>query len=132
VKRIFVNGTFDILHVGHVKLLNFAKSLGGYLLVAIDTDRRVREKKGSDRPVNNEFERKTLLSNLKAVDEVRLFDTNEDLIEILLDYEPDIIVKGNDHQKTSVISMKYCDEVIFYDRIEGYSTTKKIQDIASR
>lgn len=132
MRKIFVNGTFDILHVGHIKLLNFAKSLGGHLLVAIDTDRRVKEKKGENRPINNEFERKTLLLNLKAVDEVKVFDTNEDLIEILLTYEPDIIVKGNDHEKTSVLSIKYCDEVIFYDRLEGYSTTKKIQDITSR
>ena len=63
--KIFVNGTFDILHPGHIHLLNFARSLGQHLLVAIDTDRRVRELKGPDRPINDQFERILLLSNLR-------------------------------------------------------------------
>jgi len=132
MKRVFVNGTFDIVHAGHIYLLNFAKDQGNHLLVAIDTDRRVKEKKGNSRPINNEFERRLLLLNLKSVDDVKLFDSDEELIQILLTYKPNIIVKGSDHKESSRLSKQYCDEVIFYDRIDQYSTTKKIQDIASR
>ena len=132
MKKVFVNGTFDILHLGHLELLNYAKTRGDYLLVCIDTDRRVREKKGSTRPINNENERMILLQNLRCVDAVRLFDSDEELKAILESYEPNVIVKGSDHKNSSQLSAQYCDEVIFYDRLEQYSTTKKIQDIASR
>lgn len=131
MKRIFVNGTFDIVHVGHINLLNYAKSLGNYLLVAIDTDERVRSLKGKDRPINSQSERSFLLSNLKAVDEVKFFNDDAELISILVDYKPDIIVKGSDHKEGSKLSKMYCNEVIFYER-DGNSTTKKIQDIVDR
>jgi D-beta-D-heptose 7-phosphate kinase/D-beta-D-heptose 1-phosphate adenosyltransferase len=132
VKRIFVNGTFDVLHIGHLRLLNYARSLGDHLCVAIDTDRRIKELKGDTRPINNVFERKTFLKNLKCVDEVQVFDGDIDLINIMQAYKPDIIVKGSDHRETSQLSKKYCKEVIFYERFGEYSSTKKIQDIASR
>lgn len=134
MKKIFVNGTFDIIHIGHLDLLHYAKSLGDYLLVAIDTDMRVREKKGPTRPINNGIERKYLLESLKPVDEVRFFGSDSDLIYILEEYKPNIIVKGDDHKKTehTGISNKYCNNVIYYERIAHYSTTKKIQDITNR
>ena len=131
-KRIFVNGSFDVLHLGHLRLLNYARSLGDHLCVAIDTDRRITELKGESRPINNLYERKTFLANLKCVDEVLVFDSDMDLIHIMEAYKPDIIVKGSDHRETSQLSKKYCKEVIFYERFGEYSSTKKIQDIASR
>ena len=76
--KVLVNGTFDIIHPGHVELLNYAKSLGDYLVVFIDTDRRVSEIKGPDRPINNQSDRKLLLQNLKAVDDVFMFDSVEE------------------------------------------------------
>jgi D-beta-D-heptose 7-phosphate kinase/D-beta-D-heptose 1-phosphate adenosyltransferase len=130
--KVVVNGTFDILHTGHVCLLNFAKSLGDHLLVCIDTDRRVKELKGDSRPINTQEERKFLLENLKAVDEVRFFDSKEELIQILIEYQADIMVKGSDYKGKSKTGQLYCKEVIYYDRIEEFSTTKKIQDITSR
>lgn len=129
MKKIIVNGTFDIVHLGHLELLNYAKSLGDHLTVCIDTDRRVKEKKGDKRPINNQIERLTLLKNLKCVDDVKLFDTDQDLIDIVKKH--DIMVKGSDHKGKSVIGEKYC-KVIYYDRIEKYSTTKKIQSIIDR
>jgi rfaE bifunctional protein nucleotidyltransferase chain/domain len=128
-----VNGTFDILHRGHIELLNFAKSKGNQLLVAIDTDRRVRELKGETRPVNNQEDRKFHLENLKAVDGVMLFDSKEDLIEIMKGWQPDIYVKGSDWKKDKPSTAEqYCKEVIYYDRVGDYSTTKIIQDITNR
>ncbi len=88
--------------------------------------------KGDNRPINNLYERKTMLSNLRCVDEVLVFDSNQDLVHIMEAYKPDIIVKGSDHKETSQLSKQYCKEVIFYERFGGYSSTKKIQDIASR
>ena len=128
--KVIVNGTFDILHVGHIKLLEYAKSLGDHLTVAIDTDRRIKTKKGLSRPINNEFERKTMLEALKSVDRVVVFDTDKELIDLVKN--SDIMVKGSDYKGKSVIGETYCKKVIYYDRIEGYSTTQKIQDITHR
>ena len=71
-KKVFVNGTFDLLHRGHLELLNYAKSLG-YVYVGIDTDECIKEKKGPTRPIHNQEERKFHLENLKSVDEVIFF-----------------------------------------------------------
>jgi len=130
--KIFVNGTFDIVHVGHIKLLNYARGLGHHLLVAIDSDRRVRQLKGSDRPIHNQAERKLLLENLRSVDSVEIFNTDDELEHIITLYEPDVMVKGSDYQGKPIIGAEYCKEIKFYDRFKNYSTTNKIQDIANR
>lgn len=128
-----VNGTFDVLHPGHIALLNTARSYGDSLVVAIDTDRRVRELKGEQRPINNQIDRKIMLSNIKAVDLVVFFDSKEELIELMKLYKPDVYVKGSDWKHdTESTAHQYCKEVIYYDRIEPYSTTKTIQDIINR
>ena len=74
---IFVNGTFDILHPGHIELLNYAKSLGNHLMIGIDSDERVTQLKGPERPINNQRYRAFMLKNLKAVDEVVIFNMFE-------------------------------------------------------
>jgi D-beta-D-heptose 7-phosphate kinase/D-beta-D-heptose 1-phosphate adenosyltransferase len=130
---VMVNGTFDVLHPGHVALLNTARSYGDWLIVAIDTDRRVKELKGAARPINNQNDRRVMLSNLKAVDIVEFFDSTEDLIKLIKLYKPDVYVKGSDwkHDKGSTAE-QYCKQVIYYDRVGDYSTTKAIQDIINR
>lgn len=127
--KIVVNGTFDVLHPGHLALLNYAKSLGDYLIVAIDTDRRVKELKGTNRPIYNQDDRKLFLENLKAVDEVRLFDSPEELISVIK--ECSIMVKGSDYRGKSVIGEECCPQIIYYDRT-NHSTTQTIQDIVNR
>jgi D-beta-D-heptose 7-phosphate kinase/D-beta-D-heptose 1-phosphate adenosyltransferase len=129
MKRIFVNGTFDVLHLGHLAMLNFAKSLGDHLVVAIDSDERVRRLKGSSRPINNVVERKVMLENLKAVDSVEIFDTDEDLINIIKTC--DIMVKGGDYKTLPIIGKEFVTVVLF-DRLNDYSSTKKIQHIIDR
>lgn len=129
MKRIFVNGTFDVLHLGHLAMLNFAKSLGDHLVVAIDSDERVRKLKGSSRPINNVVERKVMLENLKAVDSVEIFDTDEDLINIIKTC--DIMVKGGDYKTLPIIGKEFVTVVLF-DRLDDYSSTKKIQHIIDR
>ena len=131
MKTIFVNGTFDILHPGHVQLLNYARSLGDSLIVAIDSDRRVRELKGKDRPINSEDDRKFILENLCSVDSVWLFDSDQELEDICRLYNP-VMVKGSDYRGRAIVGQQYCKEIVFYDRIEPYSTTQAIQDISSR
>ena len=130
-KKIFVNGTFDILHRGHLEMLEYAASLGDYLLVAIDTDRRVSWLKGPTRPINNQDDRRFMLSRLKGVNEVKLFDTDEDLEHIIQLFEPDIMVKGSDYRNKPVIGEEHCGEILFYEHT-SHSTTKTIQRITDR
>ena len=132
MKSIFVNGTFDILHPGHIQLLNYAKSLGGTLTVGIDSDRRVREKKGYARPVYNVGDRAYMLQNLKAVDYVVIFDSDEELERCIKTVKPDIMVVGSDWKGKSVIGSMYSAELRFFDRIEKYATTKTIESIIDR
>ena len=130
MKKIFVNGTFDILHEGHLQLLNHAKSLGDSLSVGIDSDERVKLLKGESRPINNQQERANMLINLKAVDHVYIFDTDEELKHLVGMH--DVMVKGADYKDKPVIGSDVCKELIFFEIIDGYSTTKKIQDITTR
>ena len=132
MKKVFVNGAFDVLHSGHLDLLEYDKLLGTHLLVAIDTDSRIGYNKGVDRPFNNLETRKHIMSMLKPVDSVAVFDTDEDLVNIIKMYEPDVMVKGSDWRGKQVIGQEYCKEVVFYERVNGASTTKTLEDFISR
>ena len=116
MKRIVVNGTFDILHSGHLALLNHARSLGDYLVVAIDSDRRVRELKGTDRPINTQTERQELLENLRAVDEVKIFDSDQELVDIIKKCA--IMVKGSDYKDKPIVGEHNIAEIIFFNRTD--------------
>ena len=100
--------------------------------MAIDSDQQVRELKGESRPINNQYDRKYHLEMLKPVDQVVLFDSKEELIQIIENFKPDIMVKGSDYKGRSVVGATYVPEVIYYERIGAYSTTKTIQDIIDR
>ena len=131
--KIIVNGSFDIVHLGHIRLLQYAKCFpSAYVYVLIDTDRRIKELKGNDRPINSQHERLVLLSELKSVDRVDVFDTDEELVNLIRDYDPDIMIKGSDYRNRPIIGAEFCKQIKFYDRLEQYSTTNKIQDITNR
>jgi D-beta-D-heptose 7-phosphate kinase/D-beta-D-heptose 1-phosphate adenosyltransferase len=125
--KVFVNGSFDVLHIGHLDLLNYAKSLGDFLHVAIDSDRRISEKKGADRPFNSQNNRKALMENLKAVDQVSVFDSDQELINIVQEYEPHVMLVGSDWRGNPIIGSQYAKEIIYYERIIDESTTKTIE-----
>jgi D-beta-D-heptose 7-phosphate kinase/D-beta-D-heptose 1-phosphate adenosyltransferase len=129
--KIFVNGTFDILHRGHIEMLQYAKSLGNELLVCIDTDNRVKELKGPNRPINNQNDRAFMLQSLKAVDQVWFFGSEDELEFILETYKPDIMVKGSDYKGRPIVGSHLCKEIKFYDRT-NHSTTNIIQGIVNR
>lgn len=132
MKKIFINGSFDLLHTGHLNMINHAKRLGDHLLVALDTDERIKKLKGSDRPIQPQHIRVAIMANLKAVDQVAVFNTDEDLINIIRMYEPDVMVKGSDWQGDTIIGSEYCKSIEFFMRDNNESTTKTIEDFISR
>lgn len=129
---VFVNGTFDILHRGHVELLNFARSLGDTLCVAVDSDDMVRKQKGDDRPINNAFERMYMLANLKPVDDVRVFGSHAELRRLLSSLRPDIMVVGSDWKGKEIVGSEHAGSIVYFERLPGFSTTRTIEDISSR
>jgi D-beta-D-heptose 7-phosphate kinase/D-beta-D-heptose 1-phosphate adenosyltransferase len=132
MKKVFVNGAFDVLHSGHLDLLSFAGRLGGHLLVAIDTDEKIRYNKGADRPFNNLKNRKHLMSMLKPVTNVVSFNSDKELSDIIKRYEPDVMVKGSDWRGKTIVGEEYCKEVVFFERTNNESTTKTLQDFVDR
>lgn len=130
MKKVVVNGTFDLIHPGHIHLLNYARSLGNYLLVAIDTDIRVKQLKGNDRPIQSVNIRKFILENLRAVDRVETFGSDQELETLLENYQPDIMVKGSDYRNKPIVGEMFCRSIVFFERIDIYSTTGTIQSIS--
>jgi D-beta-D-heptose 7-phosphate kinase/D-beta-D-heptose 1-phosphate adenosyltransferase len=123
MKKIWVNGSFDILHLGHVRLLEYA-NLFGNVRVGIDTDERIKKKKGKDRPYNTLKDRVEFLYSLKYVDSVVTFGSNEELIDSIREYGPDIMVIGDDYNYNNIVGIEYIPEVKFFPKVEGKSTTK--------
>lgn len=123
MKKIWVNGCFDILHRGHFELFNYAKSLGDYLTVGIDSDRKVKKDKGKSRPYNKINDRVYALESLRPVDKVVVFNTREELTNLIKEYEPDTLVVGSDWKNKEVVGWRYAKKIVYFNRIEGYSTT---------
>jgi len=129
MKIVFTNGCFDILHPGHIEMLKYAKSLGDKVVVGIDSDERVKEKKGDLRPINTSEVRKEMLLALRYVDAVYVFDNDNQLKSLVKKFEPDIMIVGSDWIGKPVIGSEYAKEVKFFERIPEYSTSKTIESI---
>ena len=131
-KVVFTNGCFDILHPGHIDLLERARAFGTKLIVGINSDKSVREIKGAPRPFLPEDARAELLRGLRSVDEVRIFDepTPEKLIE---EIKPDVLVKGGDWQTDQIIGadfvLKRGGEVYSLPLKEGFSSSAIVEKI---
>ena len=132
MKIIFVNGCFDVLHPGHIQLFKYAKSLGDYLIVAIDSDKRVSEMKGPERPIFSQSDRSQTLEAIRYIDVVYIFDSKEDLENLLKDIAPDIMIVGSDWKGKEVVGEQYAKTVRFFDRVGEYSTTKTLQGLTYR
>ncbi len=131
MKKVFVNGTFDVLHPGHVQLLEYARNLGDHLCVAIDSDRRVQELKGANRPFFNQHDRQFMLDSLTFVDCTAVFDSDEELRDIIREYNPSLMVKGSDYLGRPIVGEELVPCIEFFERIHEYSSTKAIQHLAS-
>ena len=131
-KRIvFTNGCFDILHIGHVKYLEIAKSFGDILIVGLNSDLSVKELKGETRPINPQYDRAYLLASLEAVDFVVAFkeQTPYDLISKIM---PDTLVKGGDYKGKKIVGDDLAKEVRLVNFIDGKSTSKIIEKIEGK
>ena len=125
--KVWINGTFDILHIGHIRLLNFAKSFGS-IRVGLDTDERVREKKGIQRPFNKLEYRMEFISSITGVDSVVSFGTDDELRNCIKEYEPDVMVIGGEYKYKEIIGLEYVPKIEFFDKVEDISTTKILND----
>ncbi len=127
-KLVFTNGCFDLLHAGHVRYLETAKSFGDVLILGLNSDRSVKALKGESRPINTEDDRAYILAALEAVDYVVVFDedTPYDLIKTI---KPHILVKGGDYEGQDVVGQDLVDELKLVQFVAGKSTTKTIEKI---
>ena len=131
---VMTNGCFDVLHIGHIKILEESKKLGGSLLVAVNSDESVARLKGSNRPINNSKDRIRLLSAIEFIDFIILFeeDTPKDIIKAI---SPDFLVKGADYGAKDIVGAdhvkSYGGQVITIDLVEGYSSSKIISSLKS-
>jgi len=132
--KVWVNGTFDVLHIGHIRLLEFA-SQHGEVRVGTDSDERVKQLKGDTRPFNSLKDRIDFLISIKYVSSVVSFNDNEELVEKIKEYEPDLMVIGDDYQYKAIIGVEFIPKVIFFPKV-GFKSTSKIlrhdKDISNR
>lgn len=121
--KVWVNGTFDVMHVGHIKLLEYASTFG-MVRVGLDTDERVKEKKGPKRPVNNLEDRIKFMESIKYVDSVVSFGSNQELETRIKEWDSDIMVIGDDYTYHEIIGAHLVERVMFFNKIKNKSTTK--------
>ncbi len=130
IKIVFTNGCFDLLHKGHINLLNKASTYGDILIVGLNSDYSVKKLKGEDRPIENETVRSKNLLNLQFVNYVIIFDsdTPQDLIKIIM---PNVLVKGGDYNANNIIGAKEVilngGKVEIVPLTDGYSTSSIIK-----
>jgi len=127
---VWLNGTFDVLHPGHLKLFRYARMLAGphgEVHVGVDTDERVASKKGPDRPVNMLITRTTNLLSINEVDYVSTFASDEQLESLIKMVRPKFMVIGDDYRDKPIIGSQYIEKIIYITRDE-HSSTKLIND----
>tara|TARA_R110000824_G_scaffold274017_5_gene462664 strand:- start:1273 stop:1671 length:399 start_codon:yes stop_codon:yes gene_type:complete len=132
MKTCFVNGCFDVLHVGHIRLFKYAKEQANYLIVAIDTDEKIKKSKGNSRPFNTESDRKEMLGSIKFIDEVLSFDSNQSLEILIEKIKPDVMIIGSDWEGKEIVGFQHAKELKYFRRIDGYSTTKILESAFDR
>ena len=126
---VWTNGTFDILHPGHIQLFKVAKELGDMVVVGTDTDEKIKKDKGFDRPINDLCYRVAMLEAIKYIDAVHTFDTRSELEGLIQMYNPDILLIGDDWRNGDVVGREFAKEVRFLPRVGGYASSNTIRKI---
>jgi cytidyltransferase-like protein len=121
--KVWVNGTFDVMHIGHIKLLEYASQYGT-VRVGLDTDERIKIKKGENRPFNTLEDRIEFIKSIRYIDSVVSFGSDEELEKQIREWDTDIMVIGDDYQYHEIIGAHLVDRVLFFDKIEGKSTSR--------
>ena len=124
--NIWLNGCFDVLHMGHIKLFRRARQMGMRVIVGVDTDERIREAKGEGRPVNDLHNRIDFLRSIKYVDMIHSFGTDEELSNLIEDYLPRYMLIGDDYKDKEIIGSKWVKEIIYVPRYQGLSSSNII------
>ena len=125
-KTVWLNGTFDVLHMGHINLFSHARKLagmGGKVVVGTDSDERIRELKGPSRPINNIFDRIGFLRAIKYIDGVVTFSTASELEARIKHFNPDILLIGDDYIGKPIVGSQYAKEIVYFPRYGGLSST---------
>ena len=126
---VWTNGTFDILHPGHIQLFKVARSLGDKVIVATDTDEKIKKDKGFDRPMNDLCYRVAMLESIKYIDVVLTFGNRQELEGLIQLYNPDILLLGDDWRYGDVVGREHAKEVRFLPRVGGYASSNTIKRI---
>ena len=126
---VWTNGTFDILHPGHMELFKVARALGDKVIVATDTDEKIKNDKGDYRPINNLCHRVAMLEAIKYIDVVHTFGSREELEGLIEMYAPDILLLGDDWRDGDVVGWEHAGETRFLPRVGGYATSKTVKKI---
>ncbi len=131
MKNIWLNGSFDVLHTGHIKLFRYARMLAGSkgtVWVGIDDDERISSKKGPSRPINNLKDRMMFLTSIKHIDVVVPFASDDELEHYICEIEPDIMLIGDDYRGKPIIGSDFIGEIIYITR-DGKSSSDMIDRI---
>ena len=125
-KRVWLNGTFDVLHLGHIKLFQHAKKLypNSIICVGVDTDDRIRQVKGPNRPINPLHYRIEFLKSIRYIDEVCTFATDDELRNKIAVFSPDVMCIGDDYRHHTIIGEELIPRIEYVERFDNLSTTK--------
>jgi rfaE bifunctional protein nucleotidyltransferase chain/domain len=132
MKKVWINGCFDVIHRGHVELFKYASSLGDFLVVGIDTDERVRANKGSNRPFNSLEDRIFVLESIKYIDDVVHFSSDRELEDQIKKANPDMMIVGSDWENKKIIGGQLVENLLYFKRVGDYSTTRILEDQCQR
>ena len=133
MKNIWLNGSFDVLHTGHIKLFRMARMLAGQhgtVWVGTDTDERIASKKGPSRPINTLKDRMLFLSSIKFIDVVVPFASDDELYHYICEIEPDIMLIGDDYRDKPIIGSEFIKEIIYVTR-DGKSTSDIVKQLGT-
>lgn len=127
-KVVWTNGCYDLLHVGHIRLFahcyHIAKENGCEFFVGIDSDNRVKKLKGQMRPLNTEDDRAEMLLSIKGINRVYVYDTSEELISLIKNLTPEVLVVGDEYKNKTVVGGFYAKKIVYFPKVQGYSSTK--------